>query len=342
MRKLIEERTGARAQVVPVGLNKSVFYPRARPENVRKRVLMVGNYLMPYKGMRDGWEALRILSAETAVQLVMITQESRNRELFADLPFAVEIHFRPTEERIPDIMATCDAYVCTSWYEGLGLPALEAFCCGLPVVSTRTFGVDDYGVDGENLLLANAHDAADLAEKIALLLSDQALASRVRQAAFKTVETNYDWPASIRMFRAAIEEIGRSDNGCGEVDAREMQELLDELEREGNLTPIEVFRAFQAPARELKALCEKIVESGEFSIAQRNRVLDLRQKFGEYLHFPQAEYHAAFKTKYDLCGLILGLQDNPNLSQYLQLVLNKDHRANFSSPSFSEIRYSIE
>ena len=37
---------------------------------------------------------------------------------------------------MPAIISSCDAYCCTSWYEGLGLPAIEAFRCGVPVVST--------------------------------------------------------------------------------------------------------------------------------------------------------------------------------------------------------------
>ncbi|BCM93397.1 D-inositol-3-phosphate glycosyltransferase [Abditibacteriota bacterium] len=343
VQSLIKEHTGVNSWVVPVGLNKSTFFPRQPHHSGEvKRVLMVGNYLMPYKGMKDGFEALRQLAAEIPVQLVMVTQESRNRALFADLPYPVEIHFRPTEEKIPDIMASCDVYCCTSWYEGLGLPALESFCCGLPVVSMRTYGVSDYGVDEVNLLLASPNDASDLSEKLKRLLLDAELQERFRQAGFQTVANDYNWEHSFTLFREAIGEIDRAYSGPGEVDGRAMQGLLDQLEAEGNLTPIEVFRSFQAPAAELKDLCAGMIESGQVSEVQAKRVFELRQAFGEYLNNSQAEYYDAFKTKYDLCQLILSFKGHPNFGSYLQLILTKNQQSgNPTSASFSEIQYPV-
>ena len=132
---------------------------------------------MPYKGMKDGFEALCKLSREMPVQLVLVTQESRGRGIFEGLTFPIELHYCPIEERMPEIISSCDAYCCTSWYEGLGLPALEAFRCGVPVVSTRTYGVSDYGIDDVNLLLAQPNDPHDLYLKLHRLLSDEALAN---------------------------------------------------------------------------------------------------------------------------------------------------------------------
>ncbi len=343
VQSLIKQHTGVSSWVVPVGLNKTTFSRRQLTHSgPHKRVLMVGNYLMPYKGMKDGFEALRQLAAEMPVQLVLVTQESRNRALFADLPYPVEIHFRPTEEKIPSIMASCDAYCCTSWYEGLGLPALESFCCGLPVVSTRTYGVSDYGVDEVNLLLANPGDPGDLCEKLKRLLLDFQLQNQLRAAGFQTVANDYNWETSFKLFREAITEIDAVYSGPDKVDASAMQDLIDQLESEGNLTPIEVFRSFQQPAAELKTLCAEMVESGQVSEGQAERVFELRQAFGEYLHNPQAEYYDAFKTKYDLCQLILSFKDRPNFGATLQLILNKNQQSgNPTSPSFSEIQYPV-
>ncbi len=340
---LIKELVDVTSYAIPVGLDKKVFHPRPRTLSpTHKRILMVGNYLMPYKGMNDGLAALRLLAEKWSVQLVLISQESRRRDIFADLPYPVEIHFRPTEDFVPQIMATCDAYVCTSWYEGLGLPALESFCVGLPVVSTRTYGVSDYGVDGENLLLANPNNAPDLAEKLDRLLSDRVLVEHLRQNGFQTVENNYEWPISIELFRRALQEIGQTYKGCGQIDEREMQSLLDDLEREGDLTPIEVFRQFQTWAAELKDLCAQMLESGAASETQSHRVLELSAAFARYTQNPRAEYYDAFKTKVDLCRLILGFKDNPKFGEYLRLVLSREQKnGNPSSPSFSEIQYPV-
>src|SRR5205823_4959571 len=56
VQRLVLERTGRRAWHAPVGLTRSVFCEQPRRDRRRpQRVLFVGNYLMPYKGMRDGF-----------------------------------------------------------------------------------------------------------------------------------------------------------------------------------------------------------------------------------------------------------------------------------------------
>ena len=341
VQSLIRERVGKESYYLPMGINKTTFFPRPRkPQTEFKRVLMVGNYLMPYKGMRDGFEALRKLSSEMPVQLVLVSQESRGRAIFDDLSFPIELHFCPTEERMPEIIASCDVYCCTSWYEGLGLPALEAFCCGVPVVSTRTYGVSDYGIDGVNLLLARPNDSQDLCEKLRRLLQDDSLAERLRQAAFKSVEENYDWGTSVLAFKQILNEIDRTYQGPGDVNPLEMQKLMENLEQEGNLTPIAIFRRFQQLAGELSALNYRMLGNSRPTLDTLSELHKLRDELRSYLSNENAEYYDAFKSKYDLCQLLLSLKDNARFGEYLNLILaRRKEREPRTASSFSEIRY---
>jgi glycosyltransferase involved in cell wall biosynthesis len=342
VQNLLREHTGRESFYLPMGINKAVFSPKPRKlPTAFKRVLLVGNYLMPYKGMRDGLEALRKLSAEMPLQLVLVTQESRGRAIFNDLPYPVELHYCPTEERMPDIIASCDIYCCTSWYEGLGLPALEAFCCGVPVVSTRTYGVSDYGIDDVNLLLAEPNNSQDLYEKLRLLLQDESLAERLRQAAFRTVEKDYDWETSVAIFRRHLDEIDRTYQGAGAVNQQAMRGLLKNLEQEGNLTPIAVFRRFQQLAAELGKLNSKMLGEGRPTPENLRELQGLRDELRSYLGNEKAEYYDAFKSKYDLCQLILSLKDNARFGEYLKLILaRRKEREPRTAASFSEIRYT--
>lgn len=341
VQRLLLERIGRDSFYLPMGLNKVIFAPRPRkPPTEFKRVLMVGNYLMPYKGMRDGLEALRALSSDIPVQLVLVTQENRGRKLFNDLPFPVELHFCPTEEKMPEIIASCDVYCCTSWYEGLGLPALEAFCCGIPVISTRTYGVADYGVDDVNMLMAQPNDPHDLYEKLRRLLLDETLAERLRQAAFRTVEKDYDWETSAEIFKGILSEIKRTDMGTG-VQPDTMRQFLEDLEWEGNLTPINVFRRFQQLAAELNALSHRMVDEGRPTLESLNELQRLRDELRSSLSNEKAEYYDAFKSKYDLCQLILSLQDNARFAEFLKLILVPGKELELrTAAAFSEIRYT--
>jgi glycosyltransferase involved in cell wall biosynthesis len=338
---LIKERLGKDSIHVPVGIDKAIFRPHpphalAAPA----RVLMVGNYLMPYKGMKDGLDALRRLSSHMPVQLVLVTQEQRGRRCFDHLPFPVELHYCPADGQIPDIMATCDVYCCTSWYEGLGLPALEAFACGLPVVSTRTYGVSDYGIDGVNLLLAQPNDAADLHAKLAELLGDSELRDRLRRGGFDTMRGSYDWGVSVQRFRDALAEIDRTYRGAGSVDAAAMRTLLSDLEAEGGLTPVPVFREFQALSVELDAVLRRILEDHRHADDCVDHLGELRNRFASRTANPRAQYYDAFKSKYDLCGLVLALAGSESIRPVVNRLLHpKPDREDRTPISFSEIRY---
>ncbi|HUQ47161.1 MAG TPA: glycosyltransferase family 4 protein [Gemmatimonadaceae bacterium] len=339
--RLIKERIGKTAYYLPVGLNKSVFRPQAHAvSGDRKRVLLVGNYLMPYKGMRDGLDALEKLSADIPVELVLITQEERGRNLFDSYSFPKEVHFCPAETDVPRIIASCDAYCCTSWYEGLGLPALEAFCVGTPVVSTRTLGVDDYAEDGNNLLLANPSDPDDLRDKLQRLLTDANLAERLVQGGFKTMKGRYEWDISLAAFMSAITDIDATYTGAGELDTPLLEDLLEELEREGSLTPIATYREFHRLDRELSRAADELANG----VAVNGQIHDLaviRDDLKRYVSNSRTQYYAAFKAKYDFCLLLIELAGSPD-RVYIQRLVHPQRGANAgtNATALTEVRYT--
>jgi glycosyltransferase involved in cell wall biosynthesis len=74
---------------------------------------------------------------------------------------------------------------------GMRVKILDAWCWGLPVVST-TIGAEGLRVrDGENLLLAD--DGAAFAEAVISVLGDARRASRLADGGRATVEAHYDW-----------------------------------------------------------------------------------------------------------------------------------------------------
>ena len=339
---LLKQHTGRSAYYLPVAIDQTIFRPMPQKmPGSRKRVLLVGNYLMPYKGMSDGLAAVRMLSHEMPIELVIATQERRSRAFFDELPFPVELHFCPPETAMPGIMASCDAYCCTSWYEGLGLPALECFSCGIPVVSTRTYGVMDYGVDEENLLLAQPNDPDDLCRQLRRVLQDPALADRLRHGGSTTVASAYDWAASVRRFKEILRDIEHSYAGAGAVSAAAMNELLARLEQTGAFTPIEVFRRYQDLAADLDVVVRELLAEGPSAKAMET-VEKLRQEFRRYLEHDRTQYYSAFRAKYDFCGLLVSLRTSDRFTQHLSRVLEQSHdRAAHTPATLSEVRYPL-
>lgn len=81
----------------------------------------------------------------------------------------IEFLGRVSDERLEALYRNASLYVCTSLYEGFGIPALEAMQYGCPVA------VSDieifHEVLGENAVYFNPTDRNDIAEKISLALS---------------------------------------------------------------------------------------------------------------------------------------------------------------------------
>jgi glycosyltransferase involved in cell wall biosynthesis len=123
------------------------------------------------------------------------------------LPEWIEFHYRPTQEEITRLYASCDVWLCASRREGFHLPALEAMACRTPVVSTRMGGPADFVEDGVNGFLVEVEDAARLAERLLAILGlGEAQWRRLSDAALATAR-RYTWDDAIARLERALEEI---------------------------------------------------------------------------------------------------------------------------------------
>ena len=101
---------------------------------------------------KDAIEAVKIIrSRNFKIDPVVFGEKLEDPSpLYEDAGFKFEYHYRPTGETLRRIYASCGIYLCASWYEGLGMPSMEAIACGAALVTTDTGGSWDYAVDGKN------------------------------------------------------------------------------------------------------------------------------------------------------------------------------------------------
>ena len=99
------------------------------------------------------------------------------------LGLAAAALFKVRADPGPSVYARADIYL-NSWrLDTQPVSILEAFACGLPVVSTAVGGIPYMTRHGEDAMLAPNEDAAQLAEHMVTLLRDDALCARlIRQA----------------------------------------------------------------------------------------------------------------------------------------------------------------
>ena len=85
-----------------------------------------------------------------------------------------------------------DVVVQPSHFEALGLSAIEALACGVPLVASAVGGLLDFVVDGDNGRLCPPQDPPALAACLGLLLTDAGARARLAARARASVLREYD------------------------------------------------------------------------------------------------------------------------------------------------------
>jgi sugar transferase (PEP-CTERM/EpsH1 system associated) len=106
---------------------------------------------------------------------------------------------------VPAIMRSLDVFVLPSLAEGISNTILEAMACGLPVVATRVGGNAELVDDGRTGLVVPSDDDAPLADALARLAREPALAARMGGAARADAERRFSLDAMVQAYQALYE-----------------------------------------------------------------------------------------------------------------------------------------
>src|SRR4030042_1905535 len=106
----------------------------------------------------------------------------------------IRLGFVPDEDMVV-IYNLASVYCQPSFYEGFGLPILEALACGTPVVASRIPAHME--IAGDSALFADPKDPNDMAKKITMMLKDNKLKLEyINRGSSK--EKNYSWEKTAR------------------------------------------------------------------------------------------------------------------------------------------------
>jgi D-inositol-3-phosphate glycosyltransferase len=175
-----------RISIVPGGVNLKLFQPiekrLARQElglSDDKIVLYVGR-VDPLKGIDRLLEAVASLPDTHGLRLMLIGGDEQSEseiERLHQLARALGIQHLVTflglikHERMPYFYSAADVCVVPSYYESFGLVTLESLACGTPVVATDVGDLKKIIRPGETGYVVDNASPAQLADKIASVLS---------------------------------------------------------------------------------------------------------------------------------------------------------------------------
>jgi L-malate glycosyltransferase len=121
------------------------------------------------------------------------TEETALKRLAADLQLAnVEFVGKIPNEEMARLYEKTDIYLNSSLVDNMPLSFIEAFACGLPVVSYATGGIPYLVGDGETGLLVAPDDFETMAQKAVFLLENQEFTKKIVAKARAEV-VKYSW-----------------------------------------------------------------------------------------------------------------------------------------------------
>jgi glycosyltransferase involved in cell wall biosynthesis len=181
-----------RLEIIHNGVDCQKFAPLPLPAT--GPIVCVAN-LTQQKGHRILLEAMRRLLPDFPDLRLELAGDGRLREdlktLAARLGIAGRVNFLGTVPDVQPLLAQAAVVALPALWEGLGLAVLEAMAMARPVVVTNVDGLRETVTHERDGLVVQSGDVAALADAIARLLRDRALAQRLADAAHAHVVSTF-------------------------------------------------------------------------------------------------------------------------------------------------------
>jgi glycosyltransferase involved in cell wall biosynthesis len=195
-------------------LNSQTVENRLRQSyNIKKPYILFLGTLEPRKNIPALLKAFRGLLAQIPHDLVLVGQKGWKWE-----PVMAEMEKPDLKGRVHWVGYVEDAdrvlfyngaefFVYPSWYEGFGMPLLEAMQCGCPVIASGVSAMPE--VVGEAGILIDPHRTEDLRQAMLRLIREPGLKEKLTRIGLEQAK-KFSWENSARKTLEVFEElIGR-------------------------------------------------------------------------------------------------------------------------------------
>lgn len=209
-----------RVQAIPLGVEPD-FQPPAQKDadatgwtpgraRAEQAVLWVGR-ADPYKNLTGLIEAFAELRKQyrLPVELRIVgpkdrryPEASRCAERLGITDAVTWLGYLP-DDRLVSEYQNASVFVQPSLYEGFGLPVLEAFACGTPVICSNKGSLPE--VSGGAALIVQPQDLIGLTEAMRRVLTDSRLARDMRERGLRQAQ-KFTWEATARMTLEAYKQ----------------------------------------------------------------------------------------------------------------------------------------
>lgn len=173
---------------------------------VNKKYLLAVSSKSPNKNFKAIVESLEYLNSKKFEIVIVGTQnnnvfQSKSEVNIDKVIFTGYI----SDEELKSLYENAACFVYPSFYEGFGLPPIEAMTCGCPVVVSYTSSLKE--VCGENAVYCNPYDSKDIANKINSVLESNSIAE-MKENNYAHSQ-NYSWKKTANELLKHIDTINK-------------------------------------------------------------------------------------------------------------------------------------
>ena len=202
-----------RLQIIPQGVDER-FSPAGPSEiaDVRRRLGLPARFLLamgnqkPHKNLR----LLAQVAATFPVPIVLLAGERAAVRL--GFPEGTRELGAVPEDDLPKVLSAAEALLFPSYYEGFGLPPLEAMACGCPVIASRAASLPE--VCGEAALLVDPHSEDAWREAVLRICRDGELRRRLASAGRERA-SRFSWATTVEKTLAVYRRALAPNRGVG-------------------------------------------------------------------------------------------------------------------------------
>ncbi len=181
-----------------------------------KYILFVGK-IYPGKNFSNILRAFRKIKDNLGEDIKLVSvgdmrwDYDEEMALVTELGLKDEIQFTGwvEQEDLPAIYSLADLFLFPSYYEGFGIPILEAMACGCPVVTASTGACPE--IAGGAALLVEPDDPDDISSAVLKLINDKELQHKLIHRGYERIKA-FSWDKAAQQTIKVFEEVGKPAN----------------------------------------------------------------------------------------------------------------------------------
>jgi glycosyltransferase involved in cell wall biosynthesis len=136
------------------------------------------------------------------------------QDLVKELRLEEQVRFlgRISEHELITLYSLAEMFAYPSFFEGFGIPPLEAMACGVPVITSNTSSLPE--VAGDAALLVDPHDTHAIADALSRLAEDEQLREELRQRGYKQTQ-HYTWTGAATKMLKVYQQVAQGITPIG-------------------------------------------------------------------------------------------------------------------------------